>query len=201
MPHVVALVGMDGAGKTTQARLLAGWLSDRAVPATYHRNAGGRRWFGLLAGRLGCGDADGLLGRQAMLVVEALLRWLAIAYALVRSGLGRRVAVMDRYSPCQYASIRARTGREERLARWLFGVFPAPVVTCYIAVPHDQAYARIEARGADHEDLSHLAAVHEAYRGLPEWSTFVVIDGTGPAAEVQERVRHAVTDRWALVEN
>ncbi|MBN1171266.1 MAG: thymidylate kinase, partial [Micromonosporaceae bacterium] len=169
----MALIGMDGAGKTTQARLLTDWLASRAVVAGYWRNAGGRLWFGRLARRLGLADAEALLGRRGMLLVEAVLRWLAIASALGCSMVSRRVAVMDRYAYCQYASIRARTGQRERLVRWAFGVFPAPTVVCYLAIPPEQARSRIGARGDDDEDLDHLIAVDAAYRALPEARIFV----------------------------
>ena len=44
--RTIALVGIDGSGKTTQAHHLAAELSARGLRATYRRNAGGRRWFG-----------------------------------------------------------------------------------------------------------------------------------------------------------
>ena len=49
-----------------------------------------------------------------MLVVESVLRWLAIAAAAARCLVTGEVAVMDRYAVCQYASIRAHGG--QRLA-------------------------------------------------------------------------------------
>jgi dTMP kinase len=192
MIRIVALVGVDGAGKTTQARMLADWLTARGIPADYRQNAGGRRWFGRLARRLRRRDADDLLGRRGMLLVEAALRWLAIAWALLRARQRGRVAVMDRYSCCQYASIRARGGRGERLARRFFGVFPEPDLTCFLELAPGEAYRRIEARGTDHEDIGHLAAADAAYRSLPETAGFVVIDASAPPAEVAEQLRRAV---------
>lgn len=197
MPHIIALIGMDGVGKTTQARLLVEWLGSQAVVTAYCRNAGGRRWFGRVAVCFGREDAVDLLGTRGMLLVEAVLRWLAIAKALTWSSLrgllsGDSVVVMDRYSFCQYASIRAHRGRRERVARLLYGVFPKPTVTCYLKVPPEQAFDRIEDRGTDHEDLHYLTTVDRAYEDLPEARTFAVIDATGPIEDVQEDVRRAV---------
>jgi dTMP kinase len=186
-PAIIALIGIDGAGKTTQARRLAASLNASGQPADYHRNAGGRLALGRIARRLGRRDAADLLGPDALLVVEALLRWLAIARALFLSRLHRgprRVAVMDRYAVCQYASTRARKGRGERLARFLYSLFPQPDVTYFLAVTPHVAQYRIAARGTDFEDLAYLEATEAAYRSLPEFDTFTVIDADGTPDEV-----------------
>src|SRR5687767_4020676 len=81
--RTVALVGIDGSGKTTQAHQLAAVLAAQGLPATYRRNAGGRRWFGRLATALGRRDGEHLLGRKTMLLVESVLRWLAILRTLL----------------------------------------------------------------------------------------------------------------------
>src|SRR3954463_5139597 len=80
--RTIALVGIDGSGKTTQAHRLADELSAEGLQAAYRRNAGGRRWFGRIAGWVGKRDAEDLLGRRAMLAVESVLRWFAILRTL-----------------------------------------------------------------------------------------------------------------------
>lgn len=191
----IALVGIDGSGKTTQARRLADALTSIGAPATYWQNAGGRRWFGRLARRLGRADGQHLLGRRGLLLAESVLRWLAIARALLRSRITGRTAVMDRYAACQYASIRAHGGRGpdrggpgERLARLAYRAFPAPDITFLLAVDPAEAHRRIEARGTDHESLRYLTRAHEAYHALPERSTFVIIDAGGSLDEVTSAV-------------
>ncbi len=191
--RTVALVGIDGSGKTTQARQLATVLAARGLPATYRRNAGGRRWFGRLATALGRRDGEHLLGRKTMLFVESVLRWLAILRTLLRRAVTGEIAIMDRYAVCQYASIRAhaktprpgRLNRAERRARLLYRVFPKPDVTFLLAVDPAVAYDRIERRGYDHEEMAYLRAATAAYRALPEYADFVVIDANGTPDEVQ----------------
>ncbi len=186
----MALIGIDGSGKTTQAHQLAQTLTVAGHPATYHRNAGGRRWLGRAAYRLGRPDAQALLGRTGMLVVESVLRWLAIAMALLGGLLTGRVAVMDRYAACQYASLRAhRAQRWERLVRAAYRLFPRPQVTFLLAVDPAEAYRRIERRGTDHESLGYLTAADLAYRTLPEYPTFVVIDAARPVQEVAREIQ------------
>ncbi|MET8121722.1 dTMP kinase [Micromonospora sp. NPDC005189] len=188
--RTVALIGIDGSGKTTQAHRLADALTAAGRPAKYRRNASGRRWLGRLAHRLGRPDAQRLVGRDGMLAVESVLRWLAIAIALLSCLLTGRTAVMDRYSACQYASIRAHGGhRWERLARAGYRLFPTPQVTFLLAVDPEEAYRRIEKRGTDHETMGWLTAADTAYRALPEYPSFVLVDAGRPAEEVTEQIQ------------
>ena len=196
--RIIALVGIDGSGKTTQAHRLADELAAEGLPARYLQNAGGRRWLGRLARRVGRRDAQRLLGRRGLLLVESVLRWLAIARALLRARLRGGVAVMDRYSYCQYASIRAhldlgrpmpRLRHGERLARLAYRAFPAPDVTFLLSVDPWEAHRRIEARGTDHESMEYLIAAAAAYRGLPEWGSFVVVDANNSLDEVAAEIR------------
>ncbi|MGI5181802.1 dTMP kinase [Dactylosporangium sp. CA-152071] len=191
MIRTVALIGIDGAGKSTQARWLADWLDASGTPARYHRNAAGRVFFGRLAQRLGRRDAEDLLGVRLFLLVETLLRGLVITRALLVSRLTGTVAVMDRYTYCQYTSITVRKGRLWP-ARLLFRLLPQPDLVFYLAVPPPVAQARVEARGKDHEELDYLTACDEAYRALPEAPRFTIVDaGTDPST-VQASLRAAL---------
>lgn len=192
--YIVAFVGVDGTGKSTQARLLARRLTDAGIRACYARNAGGRRWFGILARRLGRRDMDALFGPTGALVVEGAVRWLAIARALLVARVLRRTAIMDRYSCCQYASIRARSGAHERLARRMYGWFPDPDVMIHLSLPPKRAYQRVESRGHDHEELDYLTTADQAYRSLPEAILFTTIDAGGTPDEVHARI-------WAALRN
>ncbi|MFV2102730.1 dTMP kinase [Micromonospora sp. LOL_024] len=188
--RTVALIGIDGSGKTTQAHRLAEALNAAGHPATYHRNAGGRRWLGRAAQRLGRPDAQGLVGRDGMLLVESLLRWLAIAMTLLGSLFSGRVAVMDRYAACQYASLHAHGGHLwERLVRAAYRLFPRPQVTFLLTVEPGVAYRRIERRGTDHESLEYLSAADGAYRALPEYPTFVLVDGDRRPDDIARDIR------------
>jgi dTMP kinase len=190
-PRTVALVGIDGSGKTTQAHMLADQLAAEGLPATYRRNAGGRHWFGQVATRLGKADADALLGKRLMFVVESVLRWLAILRTVLLRPVTREIAVMDRYAVCQYASLRARGARPaaEYRARLAYRLFPEPDITFLLAVDPAIAQARIDARGYDHEEMSYLRAAVAAYRSLPEYPRFVVVDANGSPEQVAAAIR------------
>ncbi|BCY06070.1 thymidylate kinase [Actinoplanes sp. L3-i22] len=189
--RTIALVGIDGSGKTTQARLLAATLAGAGRPAAYRQNAGGRAWFGRLATRFGRRDAEDLLGRRTMLLAESLLRWLAIARTLLRRAVRREVAVMDRFAYCQYASLRAHGAAPaaERRARLAYRLFPRPDVTFFMAVDPAVAQERILRRGTDTESLAYLTAADRAYRALPEFADFVVIDANRSPEEIQDQIK------------
>jgi dTMP kinase len=196
LPRSVALVGIDGSGKTTQAHRLVATLAAAGVPARYVQNAGGRHWIGRQVQRFGLRDAEQVLGRRGMLLVESVLRWLAIARSRLTARLHRDVLVMDRYAVCQYASIRAhggaRGGRSERLARLAYGLFRPPGLTVYLAVSPREAHRRVEARGIDQESLEHLVAADAAYRSLPEFAGLVVVDGDGTPDQVAAGILRAL---------
>jgi dTMP kinase len=189
-PRTIALVGIDGSGKTTQARVVAAELAAAGHRAAYRQNAGGRHWFGRIAVMAGRADAEDLFGRRGTLVVESALRWLAIARTLLRRAIRREIAVMDRYAVCQYASLRAHGARPaaERLARLAYRLFPRPDVTFFLAVDPEVAQDRIERRGYDTETMDYLRTADAAYRSLPEYPTFVVIDANGTPEQVTKAI-------------
>ncbi len=190
-PPLVAVLGVDGAGKSTQARLLARWLDDQGIPASAFKNPGGRVALARLARRLGRRDAEDLFGR-GFVAVESAVRWTVIGRALLLSRVTGRVAVMDRYVYCQYAAIRARGDAGERWARVAFGVFPEPEVVCLLSVPAEVARERVERRGRDTEELAYLARFDAAYRSLPEAPTFRTVDGDATPGAVQAALRDTV---------
>lgn len=190
-PSIIALVGIDGSGKTTHAGWLADRLTSAGLPASYFENGGGRLAVGWIAHRLGRADAIELLGRRTYLVMETAVRWTAIARALAWSRLSGRVAVMDRYSYCQIAMMRTRGDGGERVVRALYTVFPRPDVVCFLEVSPAEAQRRVERRGVDTEKLSYLTALDAAYRSLPEMAAFTVVDAEGDSASVKEQL-HAL---------
>ncbi|MEH0822623.1 MULTISPECIES: dTMP kinase [unclassified Micromonospora] len=196
-PVIIALLGVDGSGKSTQARALARRLSERGVPATYFENAGGRPLWNALARRLGRRDGVHLFGRRCYPALESAVRWLAVARALAGVRLTGRVGVMDRWTWCQYVIMRARGDRGIRLARAAYALFPRPDLVCFMAVSPALAQRRVHERGIDTEELDHLTALDAAYRALPEFAGFRVLDGeadpTAVAAALDRLVRPLVT--------
>ncbi|MDT0532093.1 thymidylate kinase [Micromonospora sp. DSM 115977] len=183
-PMIIALIGVDGAGKTTQAKALADRLRAVGVPASYFENAGGRPLWNRLAQALGRRDGPHLFGRTGYVTIEATVRWLAIARAVLAGRLTGRAAVMDRWSWCQYVVMRARGDRGGRLARLAYAIFPRPDLVCFLAVSPERAQQRVLARGIDTEEVAHLRSLDAGYRGLPEFGSFTVVDADGDPVDV-----------------
>ena len=102
-----------------------------ATPAAAAGSAGSPRALGRARRRATCSAA------ALMLVVESVLRWLAILRTLLRRSVTGEIAVMDRYAVCQYASLRAhgaRPGRRSAAPGWPTGCSRSPDVTFLLAV-------------------------------------------------------------------
>lgn len=186
------MLGVDGSGKSTQTHLLAEWLTGEGVPAQYFENPGGRRALNHLAVRLGRADGRALVGPRGVVAVELVIRWLAITRALLVSRATGRVAVMDRYTLCQFAIMRARRDRGERVARAVLRWFPEPDLLVLLAAPAVVAQHRVDERGKDHEELSYLQALAAAYDSLPESGRLRRVDASGSIDEVQAALRELV---------
>lgn len=189
---IIAVVGVDGAGKSTQAGRLAAELRAQGRRARSFENPGGRPFVNGIAERLGRADGRALLGPVPIVVIETTIRFVAILRGLLWARVTGGVAVMDRYTVCQYAMIRDRGDRGERFARAVLGRFPPPDLTCVLMLPADVAQVRVEERGKDHEELGHLLRFAQAYRSLPEWPTFHVVDASGGIDAVAAELRREV---------
>lgn len=191
-PPVIAILGVDGSGKTTQARLLAERLRGEGIGAAYFENPGGRPITDWIAHRLGRPNGRALFGATGIVLIESTLRWVAIARALGLSRATGRLAVMDRYGYCQRAIMEARGDRGAGLVRLAFLPFPTPDLVCFLAVDEQQAKQRVDARGYDREAVAYLRAFAAAYDTLPESESFVLVDGSGTIDDVHGRIRSLI---------
>ncbi|MEV0645754.1 thymidylate kinase [Phytomonospora sp. NPDC050363] len=183
---VIALVGIDGAGKTTQARRLTSRLVERGIPADYHLAASGRRVLSNVAKRLGRGDSIALLGPRTAMRAETAMRRLNLSWSL-RADL----LVADRYSYCQFARTRMLCPEVEPWVRKAMRGVPRPALTLFLDLPPELASERVAVRGIDEEPVDRLRALDRAYRELPEAAAFTYIDATGTTDEVSVRI-----DEW-----
>ncbi|WP_309080638.1 AAA family ATPase [Zhihengliuella sp.] len=193
----VAVVGIDGAGKTTAASHLAADAADAGWPAQFIKNPSGRRWLSRLQARLGITVPARLLdGLETAVRTGTVLRSTASAERF--AGL----TVMDRHLACQSV---LREVRGLPAGRWLPALhrvlarragtgrrFGGPDVVVLLDVDPVTALERITARGEDSERLEHLRAAREAYLRRAEAEGWTVIDAIREAPEVLRDLRRAV---------
>ncbi|GAA3677337.1 hypothetical protein GCM10023081_14540 [Arthrobacter ginkgonis] len=190
--RTVVLLGIDGAGKTTAARALIAAERAAGREAVLVRNPAGRRWLSRVASRLGVEVPVRWKER-----FETVVRSVNVLFAHARAALfARRVpqgvgglVVMDRHLACQLALREVRGLPRGRFLPWLARRLPAPDAVVLLDVPAEEAYARIHARGEDHEPLAYLQAARAAYLGLAAAEGWHVIDATQTPARVAEALR------------
>lgn len=198
----VALEGGDGSGKTTQQRLLAGWLGERGHEVVTTREPGGTPTGLALREVLLTHRAGGeALAPRAEALLFAADRAQHVA-EVVLPGLRRgAVVVTDRYVDSSLAyqgAGRALPAEEvERLSRWATGGL-VPDLTVLLDVDPATAAAR---RGRDAgragedrmeaESLAFHARVREQFLALAARRPggYLVLDAAAAADEVHGRVR------------
>ena len=182
---IIVLTGIDGAGKTSAGELLAQRLSEKAYPAVFTTNPSGRRSIGSWCARHRIHPPAALLD-----AVETVVRCFNVITSHLRAGNRSRVVIMDRYLHCQLALRRVRGLRQGRLLPLLLRVLPTPDVVFYFDLPAEVAYNRIKSRASDIETLDHLTMFDKAYRELPDFQAFTIIDaGRSTIDAVDDMVR------------
>lgn len=190
--RLIALVGIDGSGKSHQAAIAAARIRASGHRARAFENPGGRPVIDGIARMLGREDGAALVGKRARTASETVIRAAAIARAVLWARATGGTAVLDRYAVCQLATMRAR-GEQPRAVHRLARLAPAPSVTVWLQVPVSTAQQRIETRGTAAESSEWLTAFATAYEYLRADWQLIPIDGDAPPAVVATRVAQATS--------
>lgn len=202
--------GLDGAGKSTQVRLLASALRATGSECVMTREPGGTPGADALRHLL----VDPAWSHVWLPWTEALLH-----FAARNEHLAKRIApalehgghvVCDRFadSTIVYQGIVAGAGRErvEELRRLVLGDV-APDLTIILDLPAETARARVQARRGDDAtryDLAPLSFYEQVRAGFLELAgtagegAYAVIDATAEPAAVHAAIIALLNDRLAL---
>ena len=195
---LVVLEGIDGSGKTTQARALLGRLRRRGIPAAFFREPTRGRW-GRQIKRLAV-RADSLTPEQEL---ELFVRDRRenVAKNLVPALERGRVVVLDRYYFSTIAYQGAKGIDMRRIRRMNESFAAAPDLVVILDVDPGQGLARIEGRRTRDELFEredYLARVAAIFRGFKGPKVFR-LDGRGDrrviARAIWERVKRLLEAR------
>jgi dTMP kinase len=202
---LLAFEGGDGAGKSTQARLLGEWLTAKGYAVTLTREPGGTP--------LGARIRELVLGGTAVdPKTEALLFAADRAQhveTLIRPAMARGdVVVTDRYvdSSIAYQSAGRQMAADEiaQLSGWATG-WLRPTLTVVLDVSPELGRAR---RGTVHDRLEaepdrFHAAVRERFLELAhgDGGRYLVLDAGLEADQIAERVRERVAELLPTLES
>jgi dTMP kinase len=183
----VVLEGIDGSGKTTQAKLLATWLRGlgREVLETFEPTDGpwGRRYRAWARG-----ESEATPDEVLRFFVEDRREHVD---ELIRPALARgAVVICDRYAASTRAYQAAQGVDRARLSSALGAeAFPEPDATLWLRVPVPVAVERMGAAATERfERADFLARVDAEYAALG----LEPIDASGPPDRVHETLRRRV---------
>lgn len=200
----LVLEGIEGSGKTTQLRMLSGWLEESGVPCVSAREPGGTE--------IGEDIREILLGwRHASLPAAAELFLMLAARAafvrdLVEPALSRGdVVLADRYDLSTLAYQGYGRGldldvvrRANRLATG--GLRPGLYLVLDVEVEEGLARQRREGKEEDRIEaagVAFLERVREGYRTLADEDDRVrVVDASGAPEDVHGRIRALLETRF-----
>ena len=171
---LIVLEGLDGAGKSTQIRLLRQWLAERGQESEYlHFPRFDAPVYGELIARFLRGEFGGVEGVNPYLVALIYAGDRADAAPMLREWLAAgRTVVLDRYvySNVGYQCAKIADPAERRkLARWIveleFGyhAIPRPDLSLFLDVPFAFTERKLaeQRAGADRDYLNGARDIHE----------------------------------------
>ena len=200
----IALEGGEGAGKTTQARLLAIWLREQGYDVITTREPGATK-VGMRLRAVLLDTAHAGLSARAETLLYAADRAEHVA-SVINPALDRgAVVVTDRYVDSslayQGAGRKLPAAEVARVNQWATGGL-VPDLTVLLDMPPAHGLGR-RARSADRleaEPLDFHERVRSGFLGLAraEPQRYLVLDASRPAAElsreIQERIRDMLPD-------
>lgn len=190
---LIAIEGIDGAGNTTQSRLLVRWLKRRGVRAVLTKEPTRGDVGRLIRRRLREGRLDALT--DALLFAADRAEHVAkVILPMIEQGF---VVISDRY----VESSIAYQGAEGADVGWLEAVnsfAPRPDLVVVLDVQPSLALARKGGprEGFEREDF--LEKVRETLRARAKEKGYLIVDASRPIAEVQREVRRAV---WRFIKS
>lgn len=185
----LCLEGIDGCGKSTQAKLLAEWLTSRnkevVLTAEPTRGPIGKLIREILRGKIACTP----LAEAFLFAADRSWHLENVIKPALRQG---KIVVCERYISSSLAYQPAR-GVPERIVREINRHFPRPDLEILIDVPPELCLRRLRKSLDNFErDYSLQERVRKNYLRLFKRNHQPIVDGSGSANEVAEEIRKII---------
>lgn len=194
----ITFEGIEGAGKTTLAGLLADWLHEQGVPVLTTREPGGSPIGGYLRELI----LNHAVHPRAELFLFLAERAQHVSQVIRPALDAGQWVLCDRYTDSTLAYQGYGRGVDLATLRQLNQIATEglePDLTVLIDLPVEVALSRAsDANRFEHEPLAFHERVRQGYlqesRQFPR--RYIVLDGTRPLSDLQEALRQAVVERW-----
>jgi dTMP kinase len=212
MSFFIALEGIEGSGKTTQASLLARWLEKNQIPVVQTREPGGCPIADQIRSTLLNPEHESMAADTELLLYAAA-RAQHVA-EVIRPALEQdRVVLCDRFTAATLAYQGYGRGLDLDLIARMNQLATGPTtpdLTLLLDFPVDAGVSRARSRNSatagDHEgrfeaeSLVFHQRVRDGYLELAKKDqSMLVIPATGSVADVQQRLRQALSPYFPAV--
>jgi dTMP kinase len=207
---LIVYEGPEGAGKSTQLRLLSEWLASRGRDVLAVREPGGTILGDEIRRILLDPSSDIVPAAEALLFMASRAQ---LVERVLRPAVGRQsIVLVDRFFLSTYAYQGAGRGipdDELTAANTMATGGLAPDLTVLLDLPVDEGLGRVARRGA-HDRIEQAAtefharvaaefrrfATVEWQQRHPECGPIAVVDARGSESEVFARVHELLRQRW-----
>ena len=188
---LIVLEGIDGSGKTTQARLLVGALRRAGLEALSFREPTRGRWGREIRKKARRPDS---LTPEEELTLFLKDREEDVARNILPSLREKRAVILDRYYFSTIAYQGAKGISRERIRRLNERFAPRPDLVFILDVDPGRGLGRIKGRPKKEplfERKNYLARVRRIFRTF-RGRKFIHLDGTRDKKELADSIRHRV---------
>lgn len=197
---LIVFDGLDGSGKTTQAKLLAKQLRVTGPVSVLRPSTDQFRFdqtiTDYMKGRLPADQMYDVVVEMPLMTAADLFRQMrTVILPRLRAG---EVVICDRYVYTVYARAHSRGLDEQEWLSQLNRYLPEPDLTLFMDVRPEVALRRVRARDAEPKweelDLVRIAAARSAYLEQP-WGprdTYRIVDAERPLEDIAADVRQIV---------
>jgi len=190
---LIALEGIDGAGKTTQAKLLVKWLKSNGVEAVYTSEPTESEIGQIIKRHLR--NIRRRYSEEAIALLFTADRLYHIEKVITPALNKGKVVVTDRYVHSSIAYQTVTTGRRKWIEQ-INSIAPQPDLSILIDLPVNQAIKRIKTRRKHlYEKHRFLTKVRREYLRLVKNGQMTLVDGRGDRLTVNKRIVDRVYEK------